>query len=51
METTEALRILEVVTGNVPLIREDQIKVLQALQVLKAAMPASAEPEVEEPAQ
>lgn len=51
METKEALRILEVVTGNVPLIREDQVKVLQAIQVLNAALQGSAEPAVEEPAQ
>jgi len=47
MNATEALQVLDQVTAQIPLVRADQAKVLQALQVLKEAttpQPEQAEP-------
>lgn len=46
MTPTEAIQILDQVTAQIPLLRADQAKVLQALQVLRDATapnPAQAE--------
>ena len=37
MTTEEAIQILDQVTAQIPLVRADQAKVLQALQVLRDA--------------
>jgi len=47
MKPEEAIQILDQVTSQIPLVRADQAKVLQALQVLKEAttpQPEKAEP-------
>lgn len=44
MSTEEAIQILDQVTAQIPLVRADQAKVLQALQTLRDATEQKPEP-------
>lgn len=47
MTTDEAIQILDTVTAQIPLVRADQAKVIQALQCLREA--TTPKPEQPEP--
>lgn len=48
MTTEEAIQVLDTVTAQIPLVRADQAKVIQALQVLReATAPKPPEPKSE----
>ena len=44
MSTDEAIQIVDQVTAQIPLVRADQAKVLQALQTLRDATQPKPEP-------
>ena len=46
MSTDEAISVLDQVTAQIPLVRADQAKVLQALQTLRDATAPKPEPKI-----
>lgn len=49
MDTKQAIEILDNVTAQIPLVRADQAKVLQALAVLREALLPPKEPLAAQP--